>query len=344
MRSPKVSIALCTYNGARYLGELLDSIAKQTLPPAELVACDDGSTDNTVELLEGYAQRVPFNVRIVRNPRNLGSNENFAQAISLCTTDVIALCDQDDVWEPNKLEVLAQKFRDHPEVAFVFSDARLIDSLSNDLGERLWPRVGFPRRGEATDRPIDLFCGLVDRCVVTGATMAFRSELRDIVMPISQLWVHDGWIAINLAFRAPCLAISDPLISYRQHSAQQIGAPTDAPTSWRPAVRETRRLLVTRVAAPTKGADCTSGDWLGSLIRSYEAVLAQVLTPCTEPDDELQSQHLAYLREKLLHLNSRLDRSSLLVRGNRVLRELASGRYHRHSLGWLSAGRDLLGL
>ena len=105
-----VSVALCTYNGTRYLKDQIDSIASQTRVPHELVVCDDCSSDDTVKILEAFASRAPFPVRLSVNPTNLGSTKNFAQAIALCRGDIIALCDQDDVWHPAKLERLASVF------------------------------------------------------------------------------------------------------------------------------------------------------------------------------------------------------------------------------------------
>jgi len=102
-----VSVALCTYNGAAYLGEQLDSIVAQSRPPDELVVCDDGSTDGTVGLLQAFVPEAPFPVRLYRNERNRGFAKNFERAISLCTGDFIALSDQDDVWKPEKLARLA---------------------------------------------------------------------------------------------------------------------------------------------------------------------------------------------------------------------------------------------
>ncbi|MCA1556539.1 MAG: glycosyltransferase, partial [Acidobacteria bacterium] len=88
-KTVKFSIALCTYNGARYLPAQLDSIAAQTLLPDELVICDDCSTDETRDVITSFAARAPFAVRLYVNEVNLGSTKNFEQAISLCTGDII---------------------------------------------------------------------------------------------------------------------------------------------------------------------------------------------------------------------------------------------------------------
>ena len=105
-----VSVAMATYNGARFIREQLDSLARQTVLPAELVITDDGSTDNTLEIVADFAARAPFPVRVERNPENLGFRANFMKAASLCTSDLIAFCDQDDIWLPHKIETCLELF------------------------------------------------------------------------------------------------------------------------------------------------------------------------------------------------------------------------------------------
>src|ERR1043166_3411462 len=100
----KLSIALCTYNGAAFLREQLESIAAQTRTPDELVISDDQSTDGTLRLIEEFAETAGFPVRVSVNESNLGTAKNFEKAISLCRGDVIMLSDQDDVWHSDRLE------------------------------------------------------------------------------------------------------------------------------------------------------------------------------------------------------------------------------------------------
>src|SRR5260370_27009832 len=103
MTEPSISVAMCTFNGARFLPEQLQSIALQTLQPSELVICDDGSTDGTVGILQSFALSARFPVRIFCNQETLGPARNFEKAIGLCDGEIISLCDQDDVWRPEKL-------------------------------------------------------------------------------------------------------------------------------------------------------------------------------------------------------------------------------------------------
>jgi glycosyltransferase involved in cell wall biosynthesis len=218
----KISVAMCTYNGERFLPEQLASIAKQTRPPDELVVCDDKSTDRTVEIIRGFSASATYSVRIFENQQNLGFIANFERAIQLCTGDLIALCDQDDSWYPMRLERCEQEFAANPEVGLVFSDADIIDDQDQSTGMRLWQNFGFV--GERKQR---LLAGdytvFAKNRFVTGATVMFRSRLRENCLPIGSGWLHDEWIAATAAAVADLMPIDSPLIRYRRHTAQQVG-------------------------------------------------------------------------------------------------------------------------
>lgn len=108
----KVSIVLCTYNGAKFLREQLDSILQQTIQPYEVIAQDDGSQDGTMGILQNYAQKYPF-LKVFKNPKGRGVNNNFFSAMQRATGDFIAISDQDDIWEANKIEIMLQAIRDN---------------------------------------------------------------------------------------------------------------------------------------------------------------------------------------------------------------------------------------
>src|ERR1700730_9787095 len=98
-----VSIAMATYNGEQHIKRQLESLAVQTHPPRELVVTDDASDDHTVLVLTSFGKHAPFPVRVYRNSTRLGYRRNFMLAASLCNSELIAFCDQDDVWYPEKL-------------------------------------------------------------------------------------------------------------------------------------------------------------------------------------------------------------------------------------------------
>ena len=141
-----VSIAMCTYNGARFLREQLESIASQTCLPDELVVCDDGSTDATLGILASYAKVSNFPVRVHCNTIRLGATRNFEQAISLAQGEVIVLSDQDDIWRHDKLQILTHNFSKHLDAGFIFSDAIVINEGGRIVLESLWKQFSFDKK------------------------------------------------------------------------------------------------------------------------------------------------------------------------------------------------------
>src|SRR5215207_2575561 len=218
---------MCTYNGAEFLAAQLESILAQSRQPDEVVICDDASTDETEALLKQFAATSPVPVSLHFNDTNLGTIKNFEQAISLCTGDVIALSDQDDVWRSDKLQLIDDAFNKSPSAGLVFSDAEIVDENLKPLNRRMWDEVGFDahkRKLVRTGRALEV---LIPGWTVTGATMAFRSQFVKLSLPIPDgiAMIHDGWIALTIAAVADVVALDEPLIKYRQHAQQQIGAP-----------------------------------------------------------------------------------------------------------------------
>jgi glycosyltransferase involved in cell wall biosynthesis len=218
-----LSIALCTYNGAVYLNEQLESIVAQTRTPDELVISDDQSTDDTLRLIEEFAAAAGFPVRLSVNESNLGTAKNFEKAISLCRGDVIVLSDQDDVWHSDKLESVERIFEAKPRLSLVFSNAEIADETLRLFDETLFDWVHFDgpkQRLVKSGRALDL---QLRENLVLGATVAFRANLKELVLPISGNGplIHDGWIVLLIAAVGEIDFINRPLMKYRQHSAQQ---------------------------------------------------------------------------------------------------------------------------
>jgi glycosyltransferase involved in cell wall biosynthesis len=323
---PSVSVALCTYNGAAFLPDQLASIAAQSRPPDELVVRDDASEDDTPAVLRAFAARAPFPVRFERNAERLGSIRNFDGAIGACTGDLIALSDQDDVWRPGKLAVLERRLHDSPGVGLVFSDADVVDAALNPTGARLWERIGFDRRQQRFWRARGALTALVPGRIVTGATMAFRSTFRALVLPTPEgiaPMIHDGWIALAIAAVAGVEFIDEPLVAYRQHAAQQIGAP--GPLDAR------RRLGPIASAAHV--------NTYSMYIASLEALQKRLAAGRAGPEGVAAARLIGtILRHFEIRANlpsRRLDRLPL------VLRELASRRYHDYGNGVRSLIKDL---
>jgi hypothetical protein len=319
---------MCTYNGSRYLSEQLESISTQTRLPDELVICDDASADDTVPLIEKFAASVPFAVRLEVNDVNLGSTKNFEKAIQGCKGDLIALADQDDVWLPRKLGVLEAEFQRSSTAGLVFSDAEVVDDDLRPLGERLWTSIGFDeiaRQKIKTDRRMEV---LLPGWTVTGATMAFRSQFRELVVPIPDdlPLIHDGWIAAVVGAVADIAFIVDPLVMYRQHADQQIGAP------------KARTFMRTKKGDLFEAMSRTNAyDQLILVAEQVRTRLVEYsqMIECSEALYKLDS-HISHLRTRETLPKNKLRR----VPG--VSRELLARRYHRYSNGLYSAVKDLL--
>lgn len=319
-----LSVAMCTYNGGAYLEAQLRSILEQQRQPDEVVVCDDGSSDSTLGILTAFARAAPFEVKVHVNATNLGSTRNFEKAITLCAGDLIALADQDDVWEPVKLARLESRLTGSPEVGAVFSDAEIVDSSLKPLGYRVWSAVRFGSREQVNCERTGLFPLLLHHNVVTGATMAFQARFRPLICPIPADWVHDAWIASIIAAHAPVAFVREPLLRYRRHPRQQIGARKPS---------KLRRLIgsVAAVAFRERGAET-----FGTAAARY-AALVDRLANSGCPADALS---LALAKVGHLQIRAHLP-DTLLARAPIVASEMRSGRYRAFSSSWRSALRDL---
>jgi glycosyltransferase involved in cell wall biosynthesis len=181
---------MATYNGSRFVREQLDSILIQLDEHDEVIVVDDGSTDNTPEIVE--ALRDP-RVRIYRNDRNRGVNETFARSIQLATGDLTFLSDQDDVWTPGRLAYMCEPFAS-PRVKVVAANHALIDARGNALPGSMAPDLEQRFDGQTLANLLGIFRGTRN---YFGCAMGFRTSLRDIILPYPKgTECHDIWIAM----------------------------------------------------------------------------------------------------------------------------------------------------
>lgn len=208
---------MATYNGEKYIGEQLDSLGRQTLLPFELVVTDDGSSDRTLDILGAFAESAPFPVRVFRNATQLGYEENFLKAASLCNGDAIAFCDQDDVWMERKLETCEPVFADPSVVGVLHSGQTMRDS--GELGQ-LHPY--FPKTTVLAPGDFDPFEES------PGYSMLIRRELVDLADSRGRhhlLKSHDKWFCLLAANAGRLATLSDVLVRYRQHDRNVFGVP-----------------------------------------------------------------------------------------------------------------------
>lgn len=205
----KVSIAMATYNGGKYLREQLDSLYSQTRIPDEVVVCDDNSTDNTVEILEEYKQRK--GLRYYVNNSALGVNKNFEKAIRLCTGDYIAICDQDDVWMPQKIEISLKKLQEievNGKPACVSSRCHDMDADGN---VKLKPAISDTCGYIATMADFD--------CKSQGCSLMMNRLLIEKLNHFPEKEpLYDVYIGIVAAYIGDKYNLGVPLMYYRHHA------------------------------------------------------------------------------------------------------------------------------
>jgi glycosyltransferase involved in cell wall biosynthesis len=320
------SVALCTHNGASYIEAQLRSIFDQTAIPKDIIVSDDSSSDDTVAIVERITaeyqrQGHPTTLTVLKNVTPLGVVKNFEQAVQVTSERYIALCDQDDVWKPNKLEVLGELFLKNPETLLFHSNAQLVDGNGNPLGLSLFGALGIAPSTLSREHEGDGFALLMKRNIVTGATVAFHSKLLTFALPFPANWVHDEWLAVIAAAAGRIDVCEAELIDYRQHADNQIGA-----------TALTVKGRWARLALPRNKRNRVLLDRAEELLIRLTDLSAIVGRGC-----------LPLAQEKLEHERMRSSlRASRWARLIPVAQEIATGRYQRVGSGANDILRDLV--
>ena len=243
MTRPQLAVALCTYNGEQFLRAQLDSLVQQQRPPDLVVVRDDGSTDGTSVILEDFAADAPFPVRILDGSTNLGSTRNFEEVLSACVdADLVALCDQDDVWYADKLARLEKALLSQPDAELVFCDAHAIDENGATLGWRIWQSTRLTPTTLQTLLGRGALDLLVQKNYVTGATVLMRASLLRAALPFPEAvrnheieyFIHDRWLSVVASATSRLVAVNEALMGYRIHSSQQVGLTAPGTTAHKP--------------------------------------------------------------------------------------------------------------
>jgi glycosyltransferase involved in cell wall biosynthesis len=205
--APLVSVAMCTFNGAAYLKAQLETIINQTYVNLEIVITDDGSTDNTIQIIK-QMQNIDPRIKFIQNEKNLGYNKNFEKAFSLCQGDFIAIADQDDIWELNKVEYMMKAW---PQGSL------FIYSLSGNFSSN-----DFANRKPAPDviyTHIDDVHKLVFNSPVHGHACMFKKELLPLCMPFPDDIYYDWWMSMHAASTGFIGCIAQTLTWHRAHDS-----------------------------------------------------------------------------------------------------------------------------
>ncbi len=317
----RVSVAMATYNGSRYIAEQLVSFASQTRPPDELVVSDDGSTDNTIAIVERFAASVPFDVVIRRNPAAPGVSRNFQSALGACTGDIIFLSDQDDVWLDEKIATVLAAFAQGGErTHYVINDQIITDGDLNPSGRTKLQNIRSARLSDST--------------LITGCCAAFTREWRDFCLPFPDVDVaHDTWIG-SLANRLEVRTLLPvPLQYYRRHGENV--------SDWEMSSGQGSSRL--GIARKYGLRDARTGWMLRALVlEAYQARIKErgdsAIVRGVDAPAKLRDINMAMADLKARTAFCSLPRIRRILP---VLRFLAAGRYARSS-GIASAVKDLV--
>ena len=315
-----ISIALTTYNSQKYVAQQLLSIAQQKRLPDEVIVCDDASDDGTWDLILEFSRKAPCPVIPIRNPKTLGITKNFEQAITRCTGTLIALCDSDDVWYPQKLEELECVFEgDDPKAVAAFSDSDLITEEGERTGRTFWERSHF---GKSRQRAFmnDTVSTLLAGPIVAGMSLMFSSSIVSVVLPLPDDWHHDAWISIFAALCGSVCFLPQTLQAYRVHPGQN---------TYHPPKREMRRIADTEKSARYRGGAAR-----------YETLLRRLVERGYVSEGDALCSLVAC---KILH---KQRRAAVYAGGKRVQTAVAgllAGEYRMFG-GWRSFVGDLFGL
>ena len=229
-----ISVLLATYNGAEFLGEQIDSILNQTLTEIKIFIHDDGSSDNTREIIDQYIAKYPKEIEYVDGPATGSSRNNFFFLLEQVDSEYYMFCDQDDYWLPNKVEELFRKITsvkidgDIPQL--VFSDLKVVDERLNVIDE------SFMHYNRLCPDKHSFNYLLAQNCA-PGCTMLFNRKTRDESIKFKEtsnpaaIPIHDWWVILVAEALGTVQYVDKSLMLYRQHSNNAVGAVKDYGTS-----------------------------------------------------------------------------------------------------------------
>lgn len=222
-----IEILLATYNGAEYLSEQIDSILGQDTDAWHLTISDDGSSDETTQIIDDYMRKHPQKISRVFSGTHFGNaRDHFFWLMRQCDADSMLFCDQDDVWHPDKVSLFAQALHEETRLhgcetpLLVFSDLKVVDQQLNCLHPSL-------TRMQRQSPNIQDFRYLLFQNTVTGCAMGINRSLAELAgrcEDTSRIVMHDWWLALVAARFGKMLYLDESTIDYRQHGRNSVGA------------------------------------------------------------------------------------------------------------------------
>lgn len=220
-----IDILMATYNGEMYIEEQIESIINQSYKMWKLYIRDDGSTDNTIRIIQRYINQYPDKITLISdNKVGLGAKNNFKELMKYVSNNYCMFSDQDDVWLSNKIELslkkikeLESKYGDRTPI-LVHTDLKVVDSNKNIISDSFWRYQSLNYKNTQTNR-------LIVENIVTGCTMIINRSLIEISKNIPEESImHDAWIALVASIKGIVYSLPIQTIMYRQHNENEVGA------------------------------------------------------------------------------------------------------------------------
>ncbi len=316
---PNVSVVIAAYRGERFIGQQLESILGQTLPPSQILIRDDSPDDLTEKAIAPFVAAHPGVIDYRRNSFRLGVSANFEKAIADAAGDFIFLSDQDDVWLPTKIETMTRLMLESPIPTGICCDSSIVNGeLQRCDGSTHWQNRGF--RAEELLSPERRLLAFLRRVPAAGHDMAFDARLKTLLLPFPQLSAcHDTWIGLVLVSAGVMHCHPEALTLFRQHrnNLSKSGKRLSLLGQWHAA----RNSIRTRTFR-----------WTASLFRS---LLARVGDECSPETRELLEARLRFSSAR-----ARMD-TGFLRRFPLILRTILNKGYSRFGRGWKNVVQDL---
>lgn len=324
----RISIALATYQGERFLAQQLESFLAQSRLPDELCISDDGSTDATAQVVAEFSTKAPFAVKFIANSSRGGVNKNFENAVAQCSGDVILFSDQDDVWLPSHIDELVRPMESRPEIVAVASDSQFVDEDLNSTGSTQTQADRFPASlRDATLRMNKNQLRLVLRQNIhSGHGMAFRRSLLTLLLPFTTTFMYDEWVLVLAAAAGRITYAAQPLTLHRQHRNQTLKSRSKGLQTWAAQSKN--------VSSDQERVQEIKWHELLERVREHRDMLPEFAAA----ERALEEKYQFVARRR------RTRHRPLALRVIITVRELALGRYHRLGRGLLTFARDLYGV
>lgn len=311
MISHKITIVIATYNGQEYIQEQLDSIANQTLQPNEVIISDDSSKDSTIQKLEEFMRTTELNITLLKNRTNVGYTKNFERALKKAKGNLIFLCDQDDVWLPEKIQTMVELSRTKKKLCYMH-DALIVD-------EQLKSKKKTSKLNQINA------LGLNDNSFIMGACSMISKELLELSIPFPRsISGHDNWIIGISNELQQTEILRKPLIFYRRHSINESKV-----------IYNNESIKLLDIYKYVNNLRKRRNIIILNTLHNKLLVLNRLQTKCTSSSKLMDLSECIDFNLKRIHIVNKRD-----IPGAILL--LLSGKYHRNGNGIKSLILDLV--